>query len=53
MQEQIKLKNYNGTNGGSGPNINTGRACLINAGAGNGTAALICGGFKDHIWNTN
>ena len=30
-----------------GPNINTARMFLINAGAGTGTAALICGGFKD------
>ena len=38
---------YDGTNFGSGPNINTARMFLINAGAGTGTAALICGGFID------
>ena len=38
---------YDGTNFGSGPNINTARMFLVNAGAGTGTAALICGGFID------
>ena len=38
---------YDGTNFGSGPNINTARMFNINAGAGTGTAALICGGFID------